>query len=196
MHIIIGLGNPGSRYEDTWHNLGFASVDAFAEKFGFTFKAGKGKYFAASGFINSEKVILVKPTTYMNLSGIAVAEVLNYFEAEPKDIIVVFDDINIPFGTLRLRKSGTAGGHNGIKSIINSLDTPEFPRLRIGFRTDQIDSILNKNPDVLPDLVLSKIPSVLKEDVRTMADKSVDALHFCLTDGMERAMNKFNTAED
>jgi len=196
VHIIIGLGNPGSRYEDTWHNLGFASVDAFAEKFGFTFKAGKGKYFAASGFINSEKVILVKPTTYMNLSGIAVAEVLNYFEAEPKDIIVVFDDINIPFGTLRLRKSGTAGGHNGIKSIINSLDTPEFPRLRIGFRTDQIDSILNKNPDVLPDLVLSKIPSVLKEDVRTMADKSVDALHFCLTDGMERAMNKFNTAED
>ncbi len=196
MHIIIGLGNPGSRYEDTWHNLGFASVDAFAEKFGFTFKAGKGKYFAASGFINSEKVILVKPTTYMNLSGIAVAEVLNYFEAEPKDIIAVFDDINIPFGTLRLRKSGTAGGHNGIKSIINSLDTIEFPRLRIGFRTDQIDSILNKNPDVLPDLVLSKIPSALKEDVRAMADKSADALHFCLTDGMERAMNKFNTAED
>ena len=196
MQIIIGLGNPGSRYEDTWHNLGFAAVDAFAEKFGFIFKAGKGKYFAASGFINSEKVILVKPTTYMNLSGIAVAEVLNYFEAEPKDIIVVFDDINIPFGTLRLRKSGTAGGHNGIKSIINSLDTIEFPRLRIGFRTDQIDSILNKNPDVLPDLVLSKIPSALKDDVRAMAEKSADALQFCLSDGMERAMNKFNTAED
>jgi len=196
VQIIIGLGNPGSRYEDTWHNLGFAAVDAFAEKFGFIFKAGKGKYFAASGFINSEKVILVKPTTYMNLSGIAVAEVLNYFEAEPKDIIVVFDDINIPFGTLRLRKSGTAGGHNGIKSIINSLDTIEFPRLRIGFRTDQIDSILNKNPDVLPDLVLSKIPSALKDDVRAMAEKSADALQFCLSDGMERAMNKFNTAED
>ncbi len=196
MQIIIGLGNPGSRYEDTWHNLGFAAVDAFAEKFGFTFKAGKGKYFTASGFINSQKVILVKPTTYMNLSGIAVAEVLNYFEAEAKDIIVVFDDINIPFGTLRIRKSGTAGGHNGIKSVINSLDTVEFPRLRMGFRTDQIDSILDKNPDVLPDLVLSKIPSVLKEDVCAMTDKSVDALHFCLTDGMERAMNKFNTAED
>jgi len=196
VQIIIGLGNPGSRYEDTWHNLGFAAVDAFAEKFGFTFKAGKGKYFTASGFINSQKVILVKPTTYMNLSGIAVAEVLNYFEAEAKDIIVVFDDINIPFGTLRIRKSGTAGGHNGIKSVINSLDTVEFPRLRMGFRTDQIDSILDKNPDVLPDLVLSKIPSVLKEDVCAMTDKSVDALHFCLTDGMERAMNKFNTAED
>lgn len=196
MQIIIGLGNPGSRYEDTWHNLGFAAVDAFAEKFGFTFKAGKGKYFTASGFINSQKVILVKPTTYMNLSGIAVAEVLNYFETEAKDIIVVFDDINIPFGTLRIRKSGTAGGHNGIKSVINSLDTVEFPRLRMGFRTDQIDSILDKNPDVLPDLVLSKIPSVLKEDVSAMTDKSVDALHFCLTDGMERAMNKFNTAED
>ena len=193
MQIIIGLGNPGSRYEDTWHNLGFAAVDAFAEKFGLTFKAGKGKYFAASGFINSEKVILVKPTTYMNLSGIAVAEVINYFEADPEDIIVVFDDVNIPLGTLRIRKSGTAGGHNGIKSIINSLDTYEFPRLRIGFRTDRIDSILNKNPDVLPDLVLSKIPSALKDDVCASVEKSVDALHFCLENSMERAMNKFNT---
>lgn len=196
MQIIIGLGNPGSRYEDTWHNLGFASVDAFAEKYGFTFKAGKGKYFAASGFINSEKVILVKPTTYMNLSGIAVAEILNYFESEPKDIIVVFDDINIPFGTLRLRKSGSAGGHNGIKSIINSLDTIEFPRLRIGFRTNQIDSILNKNPDVLPDLVLSSIPSVLKKDVRSTVERSIDALYSCITEGIDRAMNRYNSVED
>jgi PTH1 family peptidyl-tRNA hydrolase len=132
----------------------------------------------------------------MNLSGIAVAEILNYFESEPKDIIVIFDDINIPFGTLRLRKSGSAGGHNGIKSIINSLDTIEFPRLRIGFRTDQIDSILNKNPDVLPDLVLSKIPSVLKKDVTSTVERSIDALYSCITEGIDRAMNRYNSVED
>jgi peptidyl-tRNA hydrolase, PTH1 family len=192
MQIIIGLGNPGTRYSDTWHNLGFHAVDSLAARHSLSFKAGKGKYYAASGFINFKKVVLVKPTTYMNLSGIAVAEILNYFEAEPSHILVVYDDINLNLGTIRIRKSGTAGGHNGIKSIIGSLDTLDFPRLRIGFRTDSIAEILSKNPDVLPDLVLAKIPSVLREEVVTVLSKSVEAAEFLLENGIEKAMNTFN----
>jgi len=192
MQVIIGLGNPGSRYTDTWHNLGYISVDRFAQKHGLLFKAGKGKFYAASGFFNSKKILLIKPTTYMNLSGEAVSEVINYFEIGIEDILVVYDDINLPLGTIRMRKSGTAGGHNGIKSIIGSLDTLDFARLRIGFKTDQISSILANNPAVLPDLVLAKIPSVLHEDVLISIDKSVDALEYFLDNGIDRAMNTYN----
>lgn len=192
MQVIIGLGNPGSRYTDTWHNLGYISVDRFAQKHGLLFKAGKGKFYAASGFFNSKKIILIKPTTYMNLSGEAVSEVINYFETGLEDILVVYDDINLPLGTIRMRKSGTAGGHNGIKSVIGSLDTLDFARLRIGFKTDQISSILANNPAVLPDLVLAKIPSALHEDVLISIDKSVEALEYFLDNGIDRAMNTYN----
>jgi len=192
MQVIIGLGNPGSRYTDTWHNLGYISVDRFAQKHGLLFKAGKGKFYAASGFFNSKKILLIKPTTYMNLSGEAVSEVINYFEVGLEDILVIYDDINLPIGSIRMRKSGTAGGHNGIKSIIGSLDTLDFARLRIGFKTDQISSILANNPAVLPDLVLAKIPSALHEDVLISIDKSVDALEYFLDNGIDRAMNTYN----
>jgi len=192
MQVIIGLGNPGSRYTDTWHNLGYISVDRFAQKHGLLFKAGKGKFYAASGFFNSKKILLVKPTTYMNLSGEAVSEVINYFEIGIEDILVIYDDINLPLGTIRMRKSGTAGGHNGIKSIIGSLDTLDFARLRIGFKTDQIGSILANNPAVLPDLVLAKIPSVLHEDILISIDRSVEALEYFLDNGIDRAMNTYN----
>jgi len=192
MQVIIGLGNPGSRYTDTWHNLGYISVDRFAQKHGLLFKAGKGKFYAASGFLNSKKIILIKPTTYMNLSGEAVSEVINYFETGLEDILVVYDDINLPLGTIRMRKSGTAGGHNGIKSVIGSLDTLDFARLRIGFKTDQISSILANNPAVLPDLVLAKIPSALHEEVLISIDKSVEALEYFLDNGIDRAMNTYN----
>jgi len=192
VQIIIGLGNPGNRYADTWHNLGFISVDRFAEKHGLLFKAGKGKFYAASGFFNSEKIILVKPTTYMNLSGEAVSQIINYFEAETGSILVVYDDINLPLGTVRLRKSGSAGGHNGLRSIIGTLDTQDFARLRIGFRTDQINSILTNNPAILPDLVLAKIPSALHADVLETVDRSVEAIESVLENGIDRTMNRFN----
>jgi peptidyl-tRNA hydrolase, PTH1 family len=192
LQVIIGLGNPGSRYTDTWHNLGYISVDRFAEKHGLLFKAGKGKFYAASGFFNSKKILLVKPTTYMNLSGQAVSEIMNYFEAGIEDIIVVYDDINLNLGTIRLRKAGTAGGHNGIKSIIGSLDTLDFARLRIGFKTDQISSILANNPAVLPDLVLAKIPSALHDEILVAIDRSVEAIEFFLENGIDRAMNMYN----
>ncbi|NOR44316.1 MAG: aminoacyl-tRNA hydrolase, partial [Candidatus Delongbacteria bacterium] len=142
MQIIIGLGNPGAKYSNTWHNLGFMSVDRFAIKHDLNYKAGKGKYYSATGFVNFKKVVIVKPVTYMNFSGIAVKEILAYYDAEVSDVLIVYDDINLDIGSIRLRKSGTAGGHNGIKSIINALGTNEFPRSRIGFRTSTIASIL------------------------------------------------------
>ncbi|MBN2789102.1 MAG: aminoacyl-tRNA hydrolase [Candidatus Delongbacteria bacterium] len=192
MQIIIGLGNPGAKYSNTWHNLGFMAVDRFAIKHDLNFKAGKGKYYSATGFVNFKKVVIVKPVTYMNLSGIAVKEVLEYYGAGIDDLLVVYDDINLAMNTIRLRKSGTAGGHNGIKSIINSLDTIEFPRLRIGFRTDIIAGILEKNPDVLPDLVLSVIPEKIREDMNDILERSVSAIELMISDGIDRSMNIFN----
>ena len=193
MRIIIGLGNPGSRYADTWHNLGFVSVDRFAAKHDFIFKAGRGKYYAASGFLGSEKIVVVKPTTYMNLSGTAVAQIMNFYGTPVGDIIVLYDDINLNLGNIRIRESGTAGGHKGIGSIINSLDTLNFNRIRIGFRTAHISNILLNNPLVLPDLVLAKIPENLKQNVSETIDESVSAIEYLLENGTAKAMNKFNS---
>ncbi|MBN2857113.1 MAG: aminoacyl-tRNA hydrolase [Candidatus Delongbacteria bacterium] len=193
MQIIIGLGNPGSRYADTWHNLGFISVDRFAAKHDFSFRAGKGRYYAASGFFDNKKIVIVKPSTYMNLSGTAVSQVIDFYGVSAEDIIVIYDDINLNMGNIRLRESGSAGGHNGIKSIINSLDTMQFNRVRIGFRTDGISNILRNNPEALPDLVLAKIPSSLADDVNDTIDKSVSAVEYILEKGMKNAMNNFNS---
>lgn len=192
MRIIIGLGNPGKRYADTWHNLGFICVDRFAEKLGMSFRSGKGSYYTASGLFNSEKILIVKPATYMNLSGIAVAEVLNYYGASSEDALVVYDDINIPLGSVRIRASGSAGGHNGIKSIIKSLGTECFKRLRIGFRTEMTDRILERDPDILADMVLAKIPSKLSEEVGGSVENGVEAIECFLSKGLDVAMNTFN----
>ena len=192
MQIIIGLGNPGAKYSNTWHNLGFMAVDKFAQKHGLNYKAGKGKYYSATGFVNFKKVVIVKPVTYMNLSGIAVKEILAYYDADIDDVLIVYDDINLDIGLIRLRESGTAGGHNGIKSIINALDTNEFPRLRIGFRTNVIESILVKNPDILPDVVLSRIPEKLNEEIEISLERSVDSIELMINEGINKAMNIFN----
>lgn len=196
MQIIIGLGNPGAKYSNTWHNLGFMAVDKFAQKHDLNYKAGKGKYYSATGFVNFKKVVIVKPVTYMNLSGIAVKEILAYYDADIDDVLIVYDDINLDIGSIRMRKSGTAGGHNGIKSIINALGTNEFPRLRIGFRTNVIESILEQNPDILPDVVLSRIPEKLNEEIEISLEKSVDSIETLLENGIDKAMNTFNTKNE
>ena len=196
MQIIIGLGNPGAKYSNTWHNLGFMAVDKFAVKHGLNYKAGKGKYYSATGFVNFKKVFIVKPVTYMNLSGIAVKEILSYYDADISDILIVYDDINLDFGSIRIRKSGSAGGHNGIKSIINSLGTNEFSRLRIGFRTDVITSMLDKNPNILPDVVTSRIPEKMNEEIEISLEKSVDSIELMLKEGIVKTMNLFNTKNE
>ncbi len=194
MYIIVGLGNPGKKYNATWHNLGFMVVDRLADKYDFSFKAEKGEFYSASGFINYEKVLLVKPVTYMNHSGKAVKQVVDFYKLEDLNkVIVVYDDISINLGNIRLRERGSAGGHNGLKSIISNLGTNEFQRLRVGFKTPMIEDWLNRNRSLLPDIVLSRIPSKLEKDILKLIDLSVESLEYLLGEkNFTRAMNKYN----
>ena len=132
MKVIVGLGNPGKEYENTKHNIGFLAIDRLAERFGINVKQIKHKALTGEGFAEGKKVMLVKPQTYMNLSGQSVREVLSYYKVESEDFIVIYDDIDIPIGTLRLRAKGSAGTHNGMKSIIYDLKDDGFPRVRVG----------------------------------------------------------------
>ncbi|MBN1967748.1 MAG: aminoacyl-tRNA hydrolase [Candidatus Delongbacteria bacterium] len=193
MFVIVGLGNPGKKYEYTWHNLGFMVVDKFAQEHGISFKAGKGEFVSGSGFICSNKITIIKPTTYMNNSGRAVIQALKYTESDISDLLIVYDDIHIDFGTLRFRENGSAGGHNGVKSIIANLNSQNFNRLRLGFKTEQINFVLEKNPEILPDIVLSKIPNALKEEVHLQIDRAVDGIIHLIEKGMTRTMNYYNT---
>lgn len=135
MKLICGLGNPGEKYTKTRHNVGFRFIDAYAKAHDFPDFEEKGKYWITEKGQGFKKVILLKPTTFMNLSGEAVQEVLQFYKIEPKDLLVVYDDVDLPLGTLRYRESGSAGTHNGMKSIIQCLATLDFPRLRIGIES-------------------------------------------------------------
>jgi PTH1 family peptidyl-tRNA hydrolase len=133
LRAVIGLGNPGKKYEFTRHNVGFMVVDKLAEKYNLSFKNSAFYYLFAEGQLeDSSKFVLVKPTTFMNMSGIAVKDFLNAFDMKPEDIIIIYDDLNIEAGRIKLRKSGSDGGHNGIRSIISSLGSDQFPRIRFG----------------------------------------------------------------
>lgn len=136
MRVIVGLGNPGKRYEFTRHNIGFQILDRFALKHKLVFSASKKSYYISEGSAESSDFFLIKPTTYMNLSGEAVAGFLELHNVPVEDILVAVDDVNLPVGQIRLRKSGSDGGHNGIKSIIYSLQSDQFPRLRFGVGSD------------------------------------------------------------
>lgn len=132
MYIVFGLGNPGKQYQFTRHNIGFILLDYFQAYYKIPFRAGKGDYYFSNLQIDGNQVLLVKPTTYMNLSGVAVSQVLEQYQVPLENILVVVDDFQLPFGTLRFRKKGSDGGHNGLKSIIFHLQSEEFPRLRMG----------------------------------------------------------------
>ena len=136
--MIVGLGNVGREYEGTRHNVGFAVVDGVAAKFKKSFAPGKGEYFAAQIRHRGEEIVLFKPTTYMNNSGIAVSNAAERFGILPEDILVAYDDFNIPLGKLRLRKSGGDGGHNGVYSIIYQLNSENFSRLRCGIGSEEV----------------------------------------------------------
>lgn len=151
MKIVVGLGNPDRKYLNTFHNLGFMCVDKTAQELGVQFNKTKAKASIAETKINGEKVLLCKPLTYMNLSGESVSELLSFYKATPKDLIVIYDDFDLPLGSLRIRESGSAGTHNGMRNIVNLLGTGDFARIRIGFKP--------KTPLQIPliDLVLSGI---------------------------------------
>jgi PTH1 family peptidyl-tRNA hydrolase len=186
MKLIVGLGNPGSEYEMTRHNLGFMLVDRLFER-------GAGRRFrnesgakVADVMLARERVLLVKPQTYMNLSGDAVRPLLeNYGESNTANLIVSSDDVALPFGTIRVRARGSAGGQKGLKSIIERLSTQEFARVRLGVKPDHPVSDLKS-------FVLSQIPRRDRVLLDQVLDRAADAIEVVLTDGVERAMALFN----
>jgi len=185
--LIVGLGNPGKKYEHTPHNLGFDVLNLLATRHRVDFrKDGQALSCRVEAF--PRKAILLKPQTFMNLSGNAVRDVAHFYKLESKDILVVSDDLDLPPGKLRLRTTGGAGGHNGLKSIIEQLGTEAFPRVRIGVgRMAEMDSA---------DYLLSKIPAVSKDIIAAGAILAADAVEMVLKEGMAKAMDLFNRKEE
>jgi PTH1 family peptidyl-tRNA hydrolase len=181
MTVLVGLGNPGRNYSDTKHNFGFWILDKFAEKRSLKFQAGKGDYL----LVKSNDIALVKPTTYMNNSGIAVADYCRYFQNTPEELLVVYDDIDLPLGTLRFKPSGGSGGHKGMESIIYQLESEDFNRLRIGISAEN-----EMGPS--ERYVLSPFPKDWKEKINEMIEKACDGIDYFLTHDMKETMNKFN----
>ncbi len=185
MKIVAGLGNPGEKYEGTRHNAGFVVVDRLAREHGIRLGAGRGDFLTGSGRIGGEHVTLVLPLTFMNLSGRAVAEVLSATDAIPGELLVVCDDVWLELGQLRLRHRGGDGGHNGLASVIESLGTGGFARLRLGVGM----------PDVgvdMADFVLDRFLSEELPAVETMIDEAARAVAGVLRDGIDRTMNDVN----
>lgn len=184
MHIIVGLGNPGKQYEFTRHNAGYLCLDYLAAKYDIKVNKIKFKSLVGEGNIKGEKVVLLKPTTFMNLSGEAVVEVVNFYKVPWQNVIVLYDDISLPLGSLRIRERGSAGGHNGMKNIIYLSGTDIFPRIRLGVGS-------NGERD-LADYVLGKFS---KEDLKTFSssvEDAVDALEYMIKGDTAKAMNLFN----
>ena len=183
--LIVGLGNPGSKYEHTRHNMGFLTVDLLAEKLGV--KLNKVKFKAAYNIVNFAgcKCLVMKPQTYMNLSGEAVREAAQFYKIPAERVLVIYDDVSLPVGKLRVRPSGSAGGHNGIKNIIAHLGTQEFPRVKIGVAAPGEDG------DMV-DWVIG-VPSQAERKILVESfEKAIEAAECIITDGCQKAMNRFN----
>ena len=186
MYIIVGLGNPGRKYVGTRHNMGFEALDAVAAKYSIDIKKSKFNALFGEGTIEGEKVVLVKPQTFMNLSGQAVREFKNWYKAENSEIIIIYDDVSLPVGKMRIRPKGSAGGHNGIKDIIYQLSSEDFPRIKIGVGSPE-------NPDYdLADYVLGKFTKNEVKELIPIAIKAAEAVGEIIKNGVEKAMSKFN----
>lgn len=189
MYVIAGLGNPKKEYENTRHNIGFSIIDMLADKQGIHVNEAKHKGLIGRGYIDGEKVILVKPLTFMNLSGECIREVLDYYKVDAKEnLIVIHDDISLEPGMLRIRKKGSAGGHNGMKNIIRHLGHDQFVRMKVGVggKPEGYD---------LADYVLGHFSGQEKE-IMTQVSKTVcDAVEVILKDGPDAAMNRFNSKQ-
>ncbi len=188
MYVIVGLGNPGKKYEQTRHNIGFIAVDQLAEKYGIKVNRIKHKALVGEGQIAGEKVILVKPQTYMNLSGNSVREVVSYYKPDLEKLVLVYDDIDLPTGRIRIRKNGSAGTHNGMRSVIYDLAQDSFPRVRIG--------IGGERKMELADYVTSGFRKEEKEIMEAGVLKAVAALECIIEKGISSAMNEYNRKED
>ncbi|MCR4617830.1 MAG: aminoacyl-tRNA hydrolase [Lachnospiraceae bacterium] len=187
MYVIAGLGNPGKEYENTRHNAGFMVVEAIADKAGIKISEKKHKAIIGKGTFAGEKVVLVKPQTYMNLSGESIREVADYYKIDSSsELIVISDDIDLDVGQLRIRPKGSAGGHNGLKNIIQHLGSDVFIRVRIGVGAKKVNG----------DLVSHVLGSIDKKDMESFneaVESAVKAVETIMESGTEMAMNRFNT---
>jgi len=187
MKLIVGLGNIGKEYSQTRHNIGFMVADKIADKFSCSFSKEERHATAAEFRLMGEKILILKPTTYMNESGQAVGEYARFYNVAPEDIAVIHDDMDLELGHLRIRKNGSSGGHNGIKSIQSHLGTDSFPRFRIG-----IGHPLHQK-EVVIDHVLTKFSGDEKKFIEPAIDNAAQAVEAWLTEDIESVMNKFNT---
>ncbi len=183
MYLIVGLGNPGREYENTRHNVGFVAIDYLAQQIGTKLSKIKFKGVYGEGFIGNEKCILLKPQTFMNLSGQSVREAAEFYKIEPQNIIVLYDDVTLEVGKVRIRPSGSAGGHNGMKNIIYLLNTDEFPRIRFGVGAPEHD---------LVDHVLGKFSDEDGKSVTRAIKNTEDILNVIFKMGVSEAMSRFN----
>ncbi|WP_297633793.1 aminoacyl-tRNA hydrolase [uncultured Clostridium sp.] len=183
MFLIVGLGNIGEKYNNTRHNIGFDAIDKIAEMYNISIdrKKFKGEY--GEGFIGGEKTLLIKPTTFMNLSGECVREVIDFYKLSHEDVLVIYDDVSLDVGKLRIREKGSAGGHNGIKSIISHLGTEEFSRIKIGVGQPKDDLIRH---------VLGNFSKVEREVLNDSLNAVAKASEVVIKDSTKEAMNKFN----
>lgn len=184
--MIVGLGNPGKEYERTRHNCGFRAIDILAEKLGCRIDKGKFQGLYGQTVYNGRKLFLLKPKTYMNLSGQSVLQMSSYFSIPPQRIIILFDDISLEPGRLRIRSNGSAGGHNGIKSIISSLGSQDFPRVKIG---------VGSKPDPDADLanwVLSGFTALEEKNISAALENAADAALCIVERGTTEAANRYN----
>ena len=185
MYIIVGLGNPENEYSNTRHNMGFDTINKIAKQYNIEISKTnfKGQY--GTGTIENEKVILLKPQTYMNLSGESVKEILKFYKLSTDNLIIIYDDIDIEAGIIKLRKTGGPGTHNGMKSVINEIQTEKFPRVRIGIG----------RPEYKGDLINYVIGKIPEQEIQVL-DKSTtlakDAVIEIIKNGIDKAMNKFN----
>jgi peptidyl-tRNA hydrolase, PTH1 family len=186
--IVVGLGNPGTEYDWTRHNVGFKVIDELARRFKTSIRPGRGDYLFAACRICGKEVVLVKPLTYMNNSGIAVSELLEKYSAGLHELILVADDFVLPLGTIRVRKKGSDGGHNGLSSVIYQLNTTEFARIRCGIRRE-----IMPPKERMAEFVLSPFEREERETADAMIAKAADAVVEFTTTGISRTMNKFNT---
>ncbi len=184
--LVVGLGNPGDKYENTRHNVGFLTIDQIAE--GQHVPVQKLKYRALTNTVElgGAKVLLMKPVTYMNLSGEAVGEAARFYKIPPDHVLVISDDVSLPLGKLRIRKGGSAGGHNGLKNIIQHLGTDQFPRVKIGVGE-------KPHPDYdMADWVLSKFAGEDLKAITAAIEKAAQAVECLIAHGPDKAMNQFN----
>lgn len=184
--IVAFLGNPGLKYNGTRHNAGFMAADAMEKKLGVSINKMRFKALTQTADIGGKKVLLMKPQTYMNLSGDAIVQAANFYKVPPERVIVVSDETALPIGRLRIRRGGSAGGHNGLKSVIARLGTDQFPRIRLG-----VGDKLHPDYD-MADWVLSAFKGQDAADMELVAKKAADAVECYITEGADRAMNRFN----